>query len=187
MKNLMVAAALTFAATAIAADPPAAGAAPADQAPPPPAPELAAAMKVMEGKWKCDGKTFDSPMGKGHAEKGESHTKVDLNGYWYMTRYEGKKTKEDAMPYAMASSAGFDPSKKQLVRTDLDNMGMVSHMSSKGWEGDKIVWTGEVMGPQKMSFKETTTKKSDKEMAIVFEIAGPDGKWGQMMEATCKK
>ena len=87
----------------------------------------------------------------------------------------------------MASSVGFDPSKKKLVRTDLDGMGMVTHLSSAGWEGDKLVWAGDVMGAQKMSFKETTTKKSAKEMALALEIAGPDGKFANIMELTCKK
>lgn len=225
MKKLIVAVALAFATSAVAADPPkaaapapaapaakpaapaapaakdaakdakaaapaaapAAPAAPATPAPPPPAPELVSAMKVLDGKWKCEGKVADSPFGKAHPVKATVQQKADLNGYWYVTRYEEKKTKENPNPYAMSSSIGFDPSKKQIVRTDMDNMGMITHLASKGWEGDKLVWTGEVMGPQKMSFKETLTKKSDKEHSTLLEMAGPDGKWTTLIETNCKK
>lgn len=203
----------SFTGSALAADPPkpaapaappAAPAKPADKAapppaapaatpaaapagPPPPATELTESFKPMEGKWKCDGKAPDSPFGKAHATKADMVWKSDLNGYWYVMRYEEKKTKENATPYIMASSVGFDPSKKQLVRTDIDGIGMVTHLSSKGWEGDKMTWSGDVMGPQKMTFKETITKKSAKELASSLEIAGPDGKFTGIMEMTCKK
>lgn len=214
MKKLVVAVALAFATTAIAADPPkpaapapaapaapaakdakpaapaaapAAPAAAAAAAAPAPAAELGSAMKGMDGKWKCEGKISDSPFGKAHATKGEYQQKADLGGYWYVSRYEEKKTKENPTPYAMSGSVGFDPGKKMLMRTDIDNMGTVTHLASKGWEGDKIVWTGELMGPQKISFKETITKKSDKETALMLEMAGPDGKWSTLMENTCKK
>src|SRR5688572_25399433 len=109
MQKLVIAAAFAFATTALAADPPkpaapapAAPAAPAAAAPagpPPPAAELTDAFKPMEGKWKCDGKAPDSPFGKAHATKADMTWKSDLNGYWYVMRYEEKKTKENANPY----------------------------------------------------------------------------------------
>jgi hypothetical protein len=158
-----------------------------EAAPPPPAPELSAALKPLEGKWRCDGKAPDSQFAKAHAVKADLALKSDLNGYWYVARYEEKKTKENANPYAMNASYGFDPSKKQLVRTDTDNMGMITHLASKGWEGDKLAWAGDVMGPQKMQFRETLTKKSDREVMTMMELAGPDGKWVTLQEMTCKK
>ncbi|MDP2339886.1 MAG: DUF1579 family protein [Deltaproteobacteria bacterium] len=194
MKNIVLAASFALATQALAADPPKvaapAAAAPAataaDQAPPPPAPELGAAMKGMEGKWKCEGKAPDSAFGKAHPIKAEMTSRSDLNGYWYLSRYEEKKTKENPTPYVMESTVGFDPSKKTLVRTDVDGMGLVTHLTSKGWEGDKMAWSGEVMG-MKMLFKDTLTKKSDKEVTTTLEMAGPDGKFSLMAELTCKK
>ena len=196
MKKLIVVLASAFALTANAADPPksapaAAPAAPAPAAapagPPPPAAELSAALKSMEGKWKCEGKWVDSAFGKAHASKGEMSMKSDLGGYFFTSRYDEKKAKDNPSPYSMSSFAGFDPSKKELVRTDLDNFGSITHLSSKGWEGDKIVWAGEVLGAQKVQFKETITKKTDKEMVTALEMAGPDGKWAPLGELVCKK
>lgn len=43
------------------------------------------------------------------------------------------------------------------------------------------------MGAQKLLFKDTMTKKGDKEVVTQQEMAGPDGKWFPLGEATCKK
>ena len=167
---------------------PAAPAAAPTGAPPPPAADLAKNLKVMEGKWKCEGKFPDSAFGKSHTAKAVVETKSDLNGYFYVARYEEKKAKDNPMPYVMNEVIGFDPSKGELVRTDTDGMGAITHLSSKGWDGDKMVWAGETMaGPQKLGFKETQTKKSDKEVVIAMEMAGPDGVFAPMGELVCKK
>ena len=172
-------------ATPPAATPPAAAAAPA--APPPPAAQLGE-LAPIEGKWKCDGKMLDSSFGKGHAVSASVEVKPDLNGYFRTMRYEEKKTKDNAAPYLMSSFIAYDPSKAQFVRTDLDGMGMITHLSSKGWDGDKLTFAGEFqMGPQKMQIKDTMTKKGAKELASLIEMAGADGKWFTLSESTCKK
>ncbi|MCC7111146.1 MAG: DUF1579 family protein [Deltaproteobacteria bacterium] len=164
---------------------PAAAAAPAG--PPPPAAQLAD-LKPIEGKWKCDGKMNDSMFGKGHAISASVEVKSDLNGYFRTMRYEEKKTKDNASPYMMSSFIAWDPSKTQFVRTDLDGMGMITHLSAKGWDGDKLAFAGEFhMGAQKMQIKDTMTKKGDKELASLIEMAGPDGKWFPLSESSCKK
>ena len=174
------------AATPPATTPPAAAAAPA-AAPPPPNEALAKNLKGMEGKWKCEAKYPDTAFGKAHGAKAEFTMKSDLNGYFYAARYEEKKAKDNPVPYVMAQTIGFDPSKSELVRTDVDGMGAITHLSSKGWDGDKMVWSGETMsGPQKLVFKETMTKKSDKEVSMTMEL-GPDGSPAPLGEIVCKK
>lgn len=173
------------AAPATAAAPAAPAAAPAG--PPPPAAQLAD-LKAIDGKWKCDGKMNDSQFGKAHPITASVESKADLNGYFRTMRYEEKKTKDNATPYVMSSFIGYDSSKSQFVRTDLDGMGMITHMASKGWDGDKLVFAGELQaGPQKMQIKDTMTKKSDKELASIIEMAGADGKWFALSESSCKK
>ena len=172
-----------------AAAAPAAPAAPAAAAvvPPPPNEALAKNLKGMEGKWKCDAKYPDTAFGKAHNAKAEFNMKSDLNGYFYTARYEEKKAKDNPTPYVMAQFIGFDPSKSELVRTDMDGIGAITHLTSKGWEGDKMMWSGETMGgPQKLVFKETMTKKSDKEIAIAMEL-GPEGSAAPLGEIVCKK
>lgn len=164
------------------------GAAAAQGAPPPPAEELTAVGKWFEGNWKCAGKRLASHMGPEAPTKGKYTSKADLNGYWLSMRYEEQKAKDNPKPYVSALTVGWDPSKKQLVRTDIDGMGGITHSTSPGWSGDTMVFSGEaMMGPQKAAWKHTITKKGDKEFTSAVEMAGPDGKLAPMTEGSCKK
>lgn len=155
-----------------------------DQAPPPAA-ELGQ-LKPLDGKWTCTGKTLETPYGTAHTISATMENKSDLNGYWRLWRYTEKKTKDNPTPYVMASFVGFDPQQKVLVRTDVDGLGMITHLSTKGWDGDKIVFEGAV-GPAKVPFRETLTKKSDKQITGLQEMKGADGNWIALAETTCKK
>lgn len=158
----------------------------APEAPPAAAKELSDAMAPLEGDFKCTGKMIDSPMGPGHALEATWSMKKELNGYWFVAKFDEKKTKVSPMPYAMSSTVGWDAGKKQLARADFDNFGQVTHAMSKGWEGDKLVFEGKVTGEMPMSFRETTTKKA-KEFTTSFEFAMVDNKWFPAGEYTCKK
>jgi hypothetical protein len=166
----------------------AAPAAPAGMEAPKPAAELAA-LKGYEGKWKCEGKVNDSMMGPGHAMKNKVEVKTDLGGFFMSMRLEEQKSKVAPMPYSMQSFMGWDGAKKALVRSDVDNMGGVAHFTAPAsWDGDKHVWTGELMGPMgKTGARHTFMKKGDKEMTSTFEMQGKDGAWMTLTEETCKK
>jgi hypothetical protein len=153
--------------------------------PPPPAPELDQ-LKVLDGKWSCSGKTVETPFGTAHAVSATMDNKIDLNGYWRLWRYAEKKTKENPSPYVMASFVGYDREKKQLVRTDIDGLGMVTHLFARGWDDDKLVFEGTV-GPARVGFRETLMKKSDKEIHAQQEMSGADGAWIMLSETVCKK
>lgn len=156
--------------------------------PPAPAKELAEAMKPFDGNWKCTGKVNDNPMGKGHSYAGKYTQKSELGGFWYVARHEETKTKDSPTPYSMIMTVGWDPEKKQLSRSDVDNMGGITHGTSKGWEGDKLIWEGSMVGgPEKITFKDTITKKGPKETHWATELTGPDGKSAVILEMTCKK
>lgn len=160
----------------------------APMGPPPPAAELAAGLKALEGKWKCAGEQKQTDFGPAHPVKATMTTKSDLGGHWYMMRYEEQKSKDSPNPYMMNATIGFDPTKKQFVRTDLDNTGSFYHATSTGWSGDKMVFTGELLaGGRKVPLRDTLTKKSDKEIVTLVELGGKDGAWTTLVEQTCKK
>ena len=66
-------------------------------------------------------------------------------------------------------------------------MGGSVNETSPGWEADKLTFVGDgQMGGQKISFRETYTKKSDKEMVWSGEMKmGKD--WIPVGTDTCKK
>ena len=161
---------------------------PAKMEAPKPAPEMEAMIKSMSGNWKCTGK-MNMPADQGGTveTKGTMSFKGELGGFAMVGEHKGEKSK--TMPAVQGMiNIGYDAQKKEFEELYQDNMGGMGHASSKGMEGDKLVWDGEgqMMG-KAMKTKMTITKKSDKEHSITHEADMGDGKWVTMMEETCKK
>ena len=166
-------------------------AAPAAPATPPPAPKPAPELdtfKFFLGKWKCDGKAFVSPMSPAeHGVKGTAESKLEVDNFWQSFNYEEKKTKEHP-GLKVKGLWGFDQGSKRFVRAAIGNHGEWDTASAPGWEGDKLIWTGELSGAQgRIPFHHTFTKKSDKEWTHLLELRLPDGKWIPAEELSCKK
>src|SRR4051794_38884814 len=164
-----------------------AAASPAMPPTPKPAPELET-LKVFLGKWKCEGKAAASPMfGAEHAIKASAEAKLESDNFWQSFTYEEKKTKEHP-GLKMKGLWGYDQGSKRYVRAAAGSHGEWDTASAPGWEGEKLTWTGELSGPMgRVPFHHIFAKKSDKEWVQVFEVRGPDGKWFQTEEVTCKK
>jgi len=176
----------TAAAPAPAAAKPAVAAAP----PPPPAPKPAAELeqlKLFEATWKCEGKQPAGPMGPEQDYKSTFKGKKDVESFWISFEYSQKKSKAHAMPVIAKGYLGYGPAAKKYVSLGVDNMGGSVTESSPGWEADKLTFTGDgQMGGQKISFRETYTKKGDKEMIWSGEMKmGKD--WIPVGTDTCKK
>jgi len=161
-------------APAAAAKPAAGPASPAAAAPPPPAPKPAAELeqlKYFEGNWKCEGKQPAGPFGPEHPYKSSFKMKKDVDSFWIGLEYEQKKSKVHPLPIKAKGFVGFDSVAKKFVTIGVDNTGGWISESSTGWEGDKLVFSGEgsMMG-QKVSFRETYTKKGDKAFGWMGEM-----------------
>jgi hypothetical protein len=167
-----------------AAAPPAT-AAPAGPAMPEPSKELAAAFAdlIKKKNLNCKSKVADGMMGPGYETVVKQSYSYELNNFFISSSYEEKKSKANAKPYASKSVITFDAMKKNIVRSDFDNMGGVGHFMSPGWEGDKLVFTGKMMSG--MELRDTFTKGA-KEWNELVETKGPDGKWVTMVENVCK-
>jgi hypothetical protein len=174
-----------------AAAKPAAPAAPAAAATPPPPPPKPAAeldqLKMFEGTWRCEGKQPAGPMGPEQEYKSSFKGKKDVENFWLAFEYTQKKSKVHNLPIVAKGFLGYDPTTKKYVTMGVDNMGGSISESSPGWEADKLVFSGDgQMGGQKISFRETYTKKGDKEMIWSGEMKmGKD--WIPVGTDTCKK
>jgi hypothetical protein len=81
----------------------------------------------------------------------------------------------------------YDPGPKQYVMLWVDNMGGYSQETSSGWEGDKIVFTGNsAMGGKQVPTRDTFTKSGDGSLKHDWE-GQMDGTWTSMGSETCKK
>ena len=158
-------------------------------APPETAPKPAAEMsslKFFDGSWTCSGEALPTPMGPGGKMTGAVKSHTDLGGFWQSGTV---KTTGGGMPAGMEGMfhMTYDPGAKQYMLLWVDSMGGHSQETSTGWEGDKIVFSGEsAMGAQKMMVRDTFTKAADGSMKHDWE-GQFDGKWTPMGNETCKK
>jgi hypothetical protein len=158
---------------------------------PKPAPELDQ-LKVLEGTWNCDGTMPAGAMGPGSPAQSVKSTmkmKKSLDGFWYMTDYEEKKTKTHPVAIKAHGPMGFDPTAKKFVMMGVDNMGGYVTETSTGWEGDKMVLTGDgmLMG-QKASVRDTITKKGNNELVWASDMKmGGAADFSSMGEQHCKR
>jgi hypothetical protein len=170
---------------ATAAKPPAAPSAPPTPGPPK-APAELDQVKWLEGNWRCDGKAPAGPMGPEHAYKSTMKIKRDLDGFWYASEYEQKKSKENVMPIKARSFVGYDAVTKTVVSVGVDNLGGALQLRGS-IEGDKISNAGEgSMGGQKVGFKEVFTKTGDRSLSWHGEVrVGKD--WVVVGDDSCKR
>jgi len=167
-----------------------AAAMPMPAGPPKPPPEMDQ-IKMFVGSWKCEGKGV---MGPGMPEmpiKAAVKVKPVLDGMWQQVDYEMKMKKTKEMPVTPKGTGmtGYDPTTKRFVRTFAGNFGdYESGVTSPGWEGDKMVWSGDInnMMGEKLQFRHTFTKKSDREFTEKYET-NAKGTWTTWGESTCKK
>jgi hypothetical protein len=157
---------------------------------PPPAPKPAAELdqlKMFEATWRCEGKQPAGPMGPEQDYKSTFKGKKDVDSFWISFEYSQKKSKAHALPIIAKGYLGYDPAAKKYVTLGVDNMGGSVTESSPGWEADKLTFTGDgQMGGQKISFRETYTKKGDKEMTWSGEMK-MGKEWIPVGTDTCKK
>jgi hypothetical protein len=158
------------------------------KAPPKPGPELDA-LKPLTGMWTCDGKAPASPMGPAHGFTSTINSKWELGNFWLETDYSVKKSKENPMAFNARAWMGYDPTAKHYVFLGVDDKGGGISLTSSGWEGDKLEWTGDGTGPMgKMKTKFTFIKgKTPSEYTMEFTMQNPKGEWMPPSSETCKK
>lgn len=154
-----------------------AAAPPAGGMPKPPA-EMSAEQWFV-GTWTCAGQRHAGPMGPEMKTATKLEFKMELAGFWLQIKgtaaagpMKGKEIFE--------GFAGYDGSVHQRYTFHPDAL---VHLTSKGWDGDKLVSDGErTSGGQKMSFRHTITKKGDNQFDSAAEL---DGK--PTIEETCTR
>jgi hypothetical protein len=153
---------------------------------PTPAPELRE-LAPLEGSWRCEGTSPAGPFGPEQSYKATLKVKKDLADFWYAVEYEQKKTKQHKDPMTARGFVGYDTAARSFVRIATDSLGGWASATSKGWQDGKLVFTGELaaMG-QRIPFRETYTRKSEREILAVGELKiGKD--WIALGNDTCRR
>lgn len=191
-KHMLAAAvaALMFCPMLSAADAakPAAAPKPAAAAAAPAAPSEFAQLDFFLGDWTCTGKAFASEMGPEHATAATVHAAKAVGGHWLHINYDEKKTAANPAPFQVGVYMGYDASQKQFVERCVDTFGGYCDQSSKGWNGDTLVFEGTGHGgPAPMGVRDTFVRKGAGELTHSGEMQGPDKQWAKTDEESCKK
>ncbi len=153
------------------------------------APKPAAEMsqiKYYAGSWACSGDAPASPFGPAHKTESSLVLNSDLDGFWYSGMLTEKKTASNTQPVRGMAHLGYDAAAKQFVMVWVDNFGSWANELSPGWQGDTMVWTGDMVVGEKTTARDTYVKKSDTEFTHKFELK-MKGQWGLIVDETCKK
>jgi len=152
-----------------------------------PAPQMEQ-LKFFNGKWRCDGKQLATSLfGPEHPITGSAEAKMESDSFWQSFTYQEKKTKVHP-GLEVHGMWGWDDFGKRFVRAAADSRGGWDTGTAMGLADGKMAWGGDIAGPLgKIAYRQTFTKKSEKEWTQVLELRGPDGKWATLEEVTCKK
>lgn len=149
-----------------------------------PAPEMSN-LKVFGGTWTCDADVPAGPMGPAHKTHSTVKSRTDMGGFWQSGTVS--MTSAGMPPFEGTFHMTYDPGGKKYVMLWVDNMGGWSQETATGWEGDKMVFTGEgVMNGQKTPARDTFTKKGETELVHLGEMQ-MNGQWVSFGDENCKK
>ncbi len=155
--------------------------------PPVPAPEIAQ-LKAFQGSVHCTGNQSASPFGPAHPTASVVRGRSELGGFWVTVRYDERKTRQNPTPFHAAYQIGYDPDAKQYLFFAFENTGGHGSATAPGWDGDKIVFTGEYVYPGgKVGGRDTFTRSGDKVVAHLGEFKGSDGNWATIDQETCAR
>jgi hypothetical protein len=144
-------------------------------------------LDFLAGSWKCSGEAFATPMSPGHKSVSTVETKWALGGHWLTFAFAEKKTDAVPEPVSLSGFFGYDPELAMYVIGGVDSMGGYSTASSKGRDGDTMVFTGPWhMGSMTANSRDTFIRKGDRGLVHVGEVE-MDGKWLKYTEETCTK
>jgi hypothetical protein len=156
----------------------------AEMGAPKPAPEMSQ-LKFFDGSWTCEGTMSPSPFGPGGKMKSTVRSQADLGGFWQSGVVKG--TSPGMPPFEGRFNMTYDPMAKRHVMLWVDNMGGWAHSTAPGWEGDKIVFSGDsFMSGKKFATRDTFAKGAGGTMRHTSDMQ-MDGKWAPLGDETCKK
>jgi hypothetical protein len=154
--------------------------------PPSPSPELAK-LAFYAGDWTCKGKAEESPFGPAHATLGRVRIGKEIGGFWYVGRYEEKKTAENPHPMVFHFLQGYDGTAKAFIMDCFDAFGGHCHQTSAGWQDGKLIYTGEATGSGPATpVRDSFIKTGDASLEHLGEMQ-VEGKWMTVDRETCAR
>ncbi|MBW7884368.1 MAG: DUF1579 family protein [Caldilineaceae bacterium] len=143
---------------------------------PGPAQELDA-LAFFLGRWHGSGTFFATPWWPEKPIHMTVEVSRELGGAWYVTRTAEQASEDNPNPLTATYIWGYDAAAQQFVASWFDSRGGRALQTSPGWEGDRLVFTGEMTsGGYTFPLRDTFVKHSDSAYHHLGEIS-LEGRW----------
>jgi ketosteroid isomerase-like protein len=167
-----------------------AGEAPAVNAAPsatPTLPDQLSVEKWFVGEWICEGEQHASPKAVAVQFTDKFTFKMALDGSWLT--YHIDQTKGPLQGKRTLVGWGtWDANAKVHVRRDMNIGGSRVDVTALGWDGGKLVFTGDMIAnDEKLPIRQTFTKKGDAAYDCTLVVTGAEGKPMEWEEESCRK
>jgi hypothetical protein len=143
---------------------------------PRPATELGQ-LQFFAGSWSCQDQDH---------RPSQVRVGLDLDGFWYSVRVEVPPTPEAPRGLRAQLYWGYDPALKQFVETGVDTLGGFGTEMSPGWQGDRMVWTGDLLAlGERTEIRETFYRRATVLQHTVETRL--KGAWSVVTDETCRR
>jgi hypothetical protein len=150
-------------------------------------PEQLSVERWFVGNWICEGTQHSSAMVPGVKFIDRFSFRMALRGSWLIYHIDQLKGTVEGHETLIGSST-WDANAKVHVRRDMNIGGSRVDVTSPGWDGDKLVYTGYMItGDEKLPVKHTFTRQGDAAYNSALEVTGADDKPAMWEEENCKK
>ena len=162
----------------------------AQTASPPATPKPAAQMAQLAaftGTYSCFGRQADSVFGSAHPIDTLQQGVADLSGFWVVVRYTELLTGDNTDPSTGTYTYGYDTAAKQFFASWNDSFGGWGTQTSAGWDGNKLVLTGDYnSNGQKIPARDTFEQANATTLVHTSELQAM-GQWVTLQSETCTK
>lgn len=143
-------------------------------------------LEFFDGSWTCAGTIPAGPMSPGGKMTGTVKSHKDLGGFWQSGMVRSSMGGKPAMEGMFHMT--YDPGTKEYVLLWVDNMGAYTKSTSKGWDADKIVFSGvTAMCGKQMQTRDTFMKSGKTTLKHDWEEQMEGATWTPMGSETCTR
>jgi hypothetical protein len=136
-------------------------------------------LAVLSGQWSCQG-TFSngSPIASRIAFTPEAE------GAWLLVHHDDLPPNQ----FHALEVWGFDDKAQQLAATFYDNFGGLRRFTSPGWNGQKLIWTGDTSNAQPpVTQRFVFQLDAPGQLVVTWEVKKGAADWIAGDTLTCKK
>ena len=129
------------------------------------------------GKWQANGTFFATPTSPQKPIAMTTDVTFELGGHWLVQRTEEQPTPENPSPLSVIYIWGYDLTSQQFIASWFASNGGRATQTSSGWNGDQLVFLGEMtIAGQTFPLRSTFIKKGENTFYYLGEVYF-NGKW----------